>query len=117
MILFFTSNKCMWCDVLKNMLEEEWSQLGAPYEVHEVDVDRYSTIAEVYNVLVVPTLVAGLHKITGVPAPDDLRSFIMQALSNAGSPGASTVSRSLFTEVRSLRGSETPSASSPEMTN
>jgi thioredoxin-like negative regulator of GroEL len=117
MILFFTSDKCTWCDVLKKMLDEEWSQLGAPYEVHEVNVDKYATIAEVYSVLVVPTLVAGPHKLTGVPTSDDLRSFVMQALSNADSAEPSAVSRLLFTEVRALHEADTSEPPPPELTS
>ena len=60
------------------MLEEEAEELGTLPAIFEVNVDKYQNIAEVYNVLVVPTLVAGVQQITGVPTPSDLRSFILQ---------------------------------------
>jgi len=64
------------------MLEEESEQLGLLELIFEVNVDRYHHIAEAYSILVVPSLVSGMHKISGVPTASDLRSFILQI--NAG---------------------------------
>jgi hypothetical protein len=59
------------------MLEEESGALGALQPVFEVDVDRHHHIAKAYGILVVPTLVAGMQKISGVPTLSDLRSFLL----------------------------------------
>ncbi len=83
MILLFTSDHCVWCDVLKTMLDEESEELGLHQSVFEVNVDKHYHIAEAYSILVVPTLVSGMQKISGVPTSSDLRSFILQL--NAGS--------------------------------
>ena len=82
MILLFTSDHCAWCDVLKTMLEEESEELGLLESIYEVNVDRHHHIAEAFSILVVPSLVSGMHKISGVPTASDLRSFILQV--NAG---------------------------------
>jgi thioredoxin-like negative regulator of GroEL len=83
MILLFTSNHCAWCEVLKTMLEEESEEIGLFESIYEVNVDRHHHIAEAFSILVVPSLVSGMHKISGVPSASDLRSFILQV--NAGS--------------------------------
>jgi hypothetical protein len=103
MILLFTSNHCTWCDVLRKMLEDESDTLGSLQSIFEVDVDRHHHIAEAYGILVVPTLVAGLQKISGVPTQSDLRSFLLhmnpvtQARSEYRSP------RIFLQKVRDLR--------------
>jgi thioredoxin-like negative regulator of GroEL len=92
MILLFTSNHCTWCDILRKMLEEESDTLGSLQPVFEVNVDRHHYIAEAYGILVVPTLVAGSQKISGVPTQSDLRSLLLhmnpvvQSRSEHGSP-------------------------------
>jgi thioredoxin-like negative regulator of GroEL len=79
MILLFTSDHCMMCDTVKGMLEEEEADLGESATVCEVNVERHPIIAEVYGVMVVPTLVAGGKALYGVPCESELRSFLLQA--------------------------------------
>ncbi|MFW9918646.1 MAG: glutaredoxin family protein [Candidatus Thorarchaeota archaeon] len=79
MIFLFTSEKCTWCDVVKRMLEEEIESFILPSDIYEVDIERYKHIAEAYGVMVVPTLVAGGHSISGLPTASDLRTFLMQS--------------------------------------
>jgi hypothetical protein len=106
MILLFTSNHCTWCDVLRKMLEDESDTFGSLQPIFEVDVDRHHHIAEVYDILVVPTLVAGMQKISGVPTQSDLRSFLLhmnpviQFRSERSSP------RSFLQKVRDLKASQ-----------
>jgi len=84
MILLFTSPHCAWCDVVKDMVETECDTIGETTRLHEVDVERYTHIAETYGVLAVPTLVSGSQSLSGVPCSDDLRSFLFQSI--AGRP-------------------------------
>ena len=78
MILLFTSENCTWCDVVKSMLKEEMENFHGVFSVYEVDIKRYEFITEVYDVLVVPTLVSKKHVISGVPTSGDLQSFLFQ---------------------------------------
>jgi glutaredoxin len=117
MILLFTSDNCTWCDVLKGMLAEECSELNLSSSVHEINVSEHTQIAEVYEILVVPTLVAGHQKISGVPATDELRSFLMSALTTGSFTDASGATKSLFSKVRALRQEEAHVAVTPELAN
>ena len=117
MILLFTSDNCTWCDVLKGMLEEAWSELGTSHRVHEINVTHHSKIAEVYDVLVVPTLVAGHQKISGVPGTDDLKAFLIQAFTQGSFVDTRHATKSLFTEVRAIRHSEIQESPTPEVAN
>ena len=103
MILLFTSDHCAWCDVLKTMLDEESEELGLLQSIYEVNVDKHHHIAEAYSILVVPSLVSGMHKISGVPTPSDLRSFILQV--NAGSQSGlkRNTPRSVLRDVREIQ--------------
>jgi hypothetical protein len=89
------------------MLEEESDELGTLQPIYEVDVDKHQYIAETYGILVVPTLVAGMQKLSGVPTQSDLRSFLLQLnpisqfQSERGSPSL------VLREVRNLRESQT----------
>ena len=103
MILLFTSDHCTWCDVIKRMLEEEAEELGTLPAIFEVNVDKYQNIAEVYNVLVVPTLVAGVQQITGVPTPSDLRSFILQISAGRHTKASTHNPSSLLRLVRKIK--------------
>jgi len=103
MILLFTSDHCTWCDVLKKMLEAESEELGLLQSVYEVDVDRHHHIAEVYSILVVPSLVAGMHKISGVPTASDLRSFILQVNASTRSGLKKNTPKSVLREVREIQ--------------
>ena len=84
MILLFTSPQCAWCDVVKDMVETEYDNIGEATRLHEIDVEMHTHIAETYGVLAVPTLVSGSHSLSGVPCSDDLRSFLFQSI--AGRP-------------------------------
>ena len=103
MILLFTSNHCAWCDILKRMLEEESDDLGLLQLVYEVDVDRHHHIAEAYSILVVPALVSGMHKISGVPSASDLRSFILQVNASTRSGLKKNTPKSVLREVREIQ--------------
>lgn len=103
MILLFTSDHCAWCDVLKAMLDEESEELGLLQSVFEVDVDRHHHIAEAYSILAVPTLVSGMHKISGVPTASDLRSFILQVNAGVRSRFKKDAHRSVLREVREIQ--------------
>jgi hypothetical protein len=102
MILIFTSDNCAWCDVLKKMLEDETEELGLLDSIYEVNVDHHHHIAEAYSILVVPSLVSGMHKISGVPTADDLRSFILQVNAGARTSFKHTP-RSVLREVREIQ--------------
>jgi hypothetical protein len=103
MILLFTSDTCAWCDVLKKMLEEESDDLGLLDSIYEVNVDRHHHIAEAYSILVVPSLVSGMHKISGVPTASDLRSFILQINAGARTVFKKHTPRSVLREVREIQ--------------
>ena len=103
MILLFTSDHCAWCDVLKAMLDEESEDLGLLQSIYEVNVDQHHHIAEAYSILVVPTLVSGMHKISGVPTASDLRSFILQINAGARSGFKKHNPRSVLREVREIQ--------------
>ncbi|MGQ4912966.1 MAG: glutaredoxin family protein [Candidatus Thorarchaeota archaeon] len=105
MIFLFTSDHCTWCDVLKSMLEEEWSDLGISDSILEVDIGKHTHIVEAFDVFVVPTLVAGNHKISGVPSSDDLRSFLIQALSLGEVANTKQTTQAVFRGVRAIRDS------------
>jgi thiol-disulfide isomerase/thioredoxin len=102
----FTSIHCTWCEILKRMLDEESDELGLIQPIFEVDVDKHHHIAETYGILVVPTLVAGMLKISGVPTQSDLRSFLLhlnpviQSRTERGPPSQ------MLREVRYLRESQ-----------
>ncbi|MBN2230826.1 MAG: thioredoxin family protein [Candidatus Thorarchaeota archaeon] len=103
MILLFTSNHCAWCEVLKNMLLEKYEEFGQLDTIYEVNVDVHYHIAEAYGILVVPTLVAGMQKITGVPTETDLRSFILQITSGAKAKGKKVPASSFLREARKIQ--------------
>jgi len=81
LILLFTSNQCAWCDIVKGMLQNEFLDLGIPSVIHEVNIEHQPRIAEVYGIMMVPTLVSRGCLISGVPTQDDLRAFLLQSLS------------------------------------
>ncbi|NHI83560.1 MAG: thioredoxin [Candidatus Thorarchaeota archaeon] len=110
-ILFFTSNQCAWCDIVKEMLENASHELSESTLIYEVNIDRYQSIAEIYGIMMVPTLVSKGNMICGVPTSADLISFLMQSITEPiavhqeGSPRAiirpaSRIKR-LSTELRS----------------
>jgi hypothetical protein len=107
MILLFTSDHCIWCGVLKSMLEDESEAIGAEHNIYEVDVDKQYRIAEAYDILVVPTIVAGSYKISGVPTGSDLRSFLLQAISGGFLRYGKRSIKSVLREVHQIRASET----------
>jgi len=106
MILMFTSNHCAWCDILKSMLDEESDEIGILQPIFEVDVDKHHRIAEVYGILVVPTLVAGMKKISGVPTQSDLRSFLLHLNPITRSQSEREAPSLVLREVRNLRESQ-----------
>jgi hypothetical protein len=93
--------------MLKSMLEEESDSLGIEQNVYEVDVERQYRIAEAYGILAVPTLVAGAYKISGVPEPSDLRSFLFQAISGGFLRHGRRSVKSVLREVRRMKSTET----------
>ncbi|MFW9893362.1 MAG: thioredoxin family protein [Candidatus Thorarchaeota archaeon] len=107
MILLFTSDHCAWCGILKGMLEDESKSLGIEQQVYEVNVEKQNRIAEAYGILVVPTLVAGSFKISGVPTEGDLRSFLLQAFSRGFLRAGSRIVKSVLRDVRQIRASNT----------
>lgn len=88
------------------MLDEESEELGLFQSVFEVNVDKHHHIAEAYNILVVPTLVSGMQKISGVPTSSDLRSFILQLGAGTRSRIKKDGPRSVLREARKLQSSE-----------
>jgi thiol-disulfide isomerase/thioredoxin len=108
MILLFTSDHCAWCGVLKAMLENEDKVLGTEQLVYEVNVDNQHRIAEAYGILVVPTLVAGSYKISGVPTSSDLRSFLLQSVSGGFRKTSTKMVKSVLHDVRQIRVGEFP---------
>ena len=85
------------------MLEEETEDLGLLESIYEVNVDHHHHIAEAYSILVVPSLVSGMHKISGVPTASDLRSFILQINAGARTAGKKNTPRSVLREVREIQ--------------
>ena len=106
MILLFTSDHCAWCGVLKSRLNKESKERGTEHQIYEVNVERQYRIAEAYDILVVPTLVAGAHKISGVPSSDDLRSFLLRAFSGGFLRHGGKNVRSVLREVHQIRATE-----------
>jgi hypothetical protein len=92
--------------VLKRMLDEESNELGVLQPLFEVDVDKHHHIAAVYGILVVPTLVAGMQKISGVPTQSDLRSFLLHMNPVTQSRSERVAPNLLLREVRNLRVSQ-----------
>jgi len=88
------------------MLDEESDELGVFQPIFEVDVDKHHHIAEVYGILVVPTLVAGMQKISGVPTQSDLRSFLLHMNPITRSQSERTTPGLVMREVRNLRESQ-----------
>ncbi|MHA1959154.1 MAG: thioredoxin family protein [Candidatus Thorarchaeota archaeon] len=82
MILFFTSYHCAWCDVVRRMVSEENENMEGGVSVYEVNVEEHPTVADVYNVLAIPTLVSGGSVLAGLPTESDLRSFVLQSFTN-----------------------------------
>jgi hypothetical protein len=80
MILLFTSQHCTWCDIVKNMIEEESTDLGCREPIFEVNVELHCHIAEAYGIMIVPTLVSRGSLLSGVPCQDDLRAFLLGSL-------------------------------------
>jgi hypothetical protein len=85
------------------MLEEESEEFGLLDSIYEVNVDRYHHIAEAYNILVVPSLVSGIHKISGVPTISDLRSFILQVNAGVRTLFKKSTPHSVLREVREIQ--------------
>ena len=106
MILLFTSDQCVWCGFIKTMLEDESNALGTEHSIYEVDVEKQYRIAEAYDILVVPTIVAGSYKISGVPSNCDLRSFLLQAVSGGYLRYGRKSVKSVLREVHQIRASE-----------
>jgi thioredoxin-related protein len=79
MILLFTSEHCTWCDMVRNMIENECYNLEQEFPIYEVCIEECQQIAQAYGILTVPTLIAGNNMLTGVPGHADLRSFLLQA--------------------------------------
>ena len=79
MILLFTSTYCTWCNVVKRMIVEDTQELSGLVPIHEVDIEKHESIAKVYGVLMVPTLVSGSSVLSGLPSDSDLHSFILKA--------------------------------------
>jgi thiol-disulfide isomerase/thioredoxin len=88
MILMFTSNHCVLCNMVKGMLQQDESDLADVAEIYEVNVEKHPLIAEAYGIMVVPALVAGCKALYGVPSESELRSFILQAAVGGLSLGA-----------------------------
>jgi len=89
------------------MLEDEGKSLGTEQQVYEVNVEKQHRIAEAFGILVVPTLVAGSYKISGVPSSSDLRSFLLQAVSRGFLRTGTKMVKSVLRDVRQIRASET----------
>ncbi len=85
MMLLFTSAHCMWCQVLKDMIQTELLDLVYPVRVHEIDVEKQTHIARVFGVLIVPTLISYSRRIAGLPSQTDLRSFILDMIASGPS--------------------------------
>jgi hypothetical protein len=88
------------------MLDEESDELGVPQPIFEVDVDKHQYITETYGILVVPTLVAGMQKISGVPTQSDLRSFLLHLNPVTQSCSEREAPSLVLREVRNLRESQ-----------
>ena len=100
MILFFTSENCTWCDVVKNMVNEESLDIGGAPSLYEVNIEKHRRIAEAFGVMMVPTLVSGRNTISGVPSTTDLRSFLLQSASRKLSRSNEKIARKFISSVQ-----------------
>ena len=100
MILLFTTENCTWCDVVKNMVDEESVDIGGTPSLYEVNIEKHRRIAEAFGVMMVPTLVSGRNTISGVPSTTDLRSFLLQSASRKLSRSNEKIVRNFITSVR-----------------
>lgn len=97
------------CDMVKDMLEEEKGTLFDGTTIYEVNVEKHHHIAEVYGVVMVPTLVAGSSVLSGVPCPNELRSFLLQAVIGSHSYDEDEDAGSVLTPVVHLQQLESSS--------
>ncbi|MHA1936075.1 MAG: thioredoxin family protein [Candidatus Thorarchaeota archaeon] len=100
MILFFTTENCTWCDVVKNMVDEESVDIGGAPSLYEVNIEEHRRIAEAFGVMMVPTLVSGRNTISGIPSTTDLRSFLLQSASRKLSRSNEKIARKYISSVR-----------------
>ncbi len=80
MILFFTSDHCAWCPALKQMLHEELDSMGCTVSIHEINIESYPHIAEIFGILIIPTLVHNDAILSGIPSITDLRAFLFHSI-------------------------------------
>ncbi|MHA1807621.1 MAG: thioredoxin domain-containing protein [Candidatus Thorarchaeota archaeon] len=80
-MLLFTSDHCTWCNTVKVMIEEESKKFSHPPVVCEINIDYYRNFAEVFGIVMIPTLIYKSHELNGLPDRSDLRSFLLQAIS------------------------------------
>lgn len=62
------------------MIEEESKRFLHPPVVCEINIDYYTNFAEVFGIVMIPTLVYKNHELNGLPDRSDLRSFLLQAI-------------------------------------
>ncbi len=101
-IFLFTSKKCTWCNMVKDMIEEELEEFVWPSDIYEVDIEKYQQIAQAYGILVVPTLVAGGQMLSGLPTPSDLRSFLMQSVPSIALSNNEKSRRQVFSKMHKM---------------
>jgi glutaredoxin len=113
MILLFTSNHCVLCNMVKGMLDQDESDLADVAQVYEVNVEKHPFIAEAYGIMIVPTLVAGCKALYGVPSESELRSFILQAAVGGFSRGVGDDPSPPLSSVRHSNPPKTESSERP----
>jgi len=101
-IFLFTSKKCTWCNMVKDMIEEELEEFVWPSDIYEVDIEKYQQIAQAYGILVVPTLVAGGQMLSGLPTPSDLRSFLMQSVPSIAHSDNEKSRKKVFSKMQEM---------------
>jgi thioredoxin-like negative regulator of GroEL len=117
LILLFTSDNCMWCEVVKNMLDDALVDFGEPIPVYEVNIDYQGRIADIYGIRMVPTLACRSGTISGVPSETDLHSFLIQSISAVSSESPQIHIRTALSTARKNMSTARPQTEEIEPVN
>jgi len=79
-ILLFTSKHCVYCAPAEEVLQEVLASYGGKITYRKVDIEKEPELAEKYDILSLPTIVAGNEQLTSVPDIYKLHSAIFSAL-------------------------------------
>jgi hypothetical protein len=94
--------------MVKNMLEEQLEEFIVPSDIYEVDIEQYTHMAKAYNILVVPTLVAGGQSLSGLPTESDLRSFLLQSVPGLKKSDSETSRKKVLSKMQKIMREQIP---------